>query len=344
MTCSRDAASQTRCTRSNHDGEEILRGSRAARRRGLVFANSWTSISSTGTATIRSASRGHSRRSTSAWPRSSRTCAATSCAWSPPTTATIPPTPSTDHSREYVPLLVGGPRVRGGAGSRHAAHVRRRQGHDRRAVRPQGASERRVLPARDPGMSPRSRNARRERHGRRSGRAPRRPAAPAARGGGGAAPRLRAVLALRRQRRAAHAQRPHRPRMQRREFVVRSVGVRRTHGAVERRDRGRARVHRRGRDGRTGGCGIPCGACRQVLHEFAPDLWVYWRDVRGRIIGRKLEELLAEPFRFADAVAHGADACAAGAKRRAVASRRSNGRRGAPPRVSPRRRDGAAGS
>ena len=109
-------------------------------------------------------------------------------------------------------------------------------------------------------------------------------------------------------------------------------------------DRGRARVHRRGRDGRTGDCGIPCGACRQVLHEFAPDLWVYWRDVRGRIIGRKLEELLAEPFRFADAVAHGADACAAGAKRRAVASRRSNGRRGALPRVSPRRRDGAAGS
>ena len=48
-----------------------------------------------------------------------------------------PTTPSTDHSREYVPLLVGGPRVRGGAGSRHAAHVRRRQGHDRRAVRPQ---------------------------------------------------------------------------------------------------------------------------------------------------------------------------------------------------------------
>ena len=44
----------------------------------------------------------------------------------------------------------------------------------------------------------------------------------------------------------------------------------------------------------------PCGACRQVLHEFAPDLWVYWRDAAGRIIGRKLDELLASPFVFAD--------------------------------------------
>jgi cytidine deaminase len=44
----------------------------------------------------------------------------------------------------------------------------------------------------------------------------------------------------------------------------------------------------------------PCGACRQVLHEFAPDLWVYWRDAGGRIIGRKLEELLASPFVFVE--------------------------------------------
>ena len=44
----------------------------------------------------------------------------------------------------------------------------------------------------------------------------------------------------------------------------------------------------------------PCGACRQVLHEFAPDLWVYWRDAAGRIIGRKLEELLASPFVFVE--------------------------------------------
>ncbi len=43
----------------------------------------------------------------------------------------------------------------------------------------------------------------------------------------------------------------------------------------------------------------PCGACRQVLHEFAPDLWVYWRD-GDRIVRRKLEELLASPFVFAE--------------------------------------------
>jgi cytidine deaminase len=92
-----------------------------------------------------------------------------------------------------------------------------------------------------------------------------------------------------------------------------------------------------------GASASPCGACRQVLHEFAPDLWVYWRDVRGRIIGRKLEELLAEPFRFADAVAGGADARAARG-RRGAASRRSNGRRGALARASIRRRDGAPGS
>ena len=51
----------------------------------------------------------------------------------------------------------------------------------------------------------------------------------------------------------------------------------------------------------------PCGACRQVLHEFAPDLWVYWRGERGRIMSRKLDELLTCPFEFAaaTAAAHG---------------------------------------
>ncbi len=40
----------------------------------------------------------------------------------------------------------------------------------------------------------------------------------------------------------------------------------------------------------------PCGACRQVLHEFAPGLIVYWRDARGRIVRKRLSELLGSPF------------------------------------------------
>jgi cytidine deaminase len=40
----------------------------------------------------------------------------------------------------------------------------------------------------------------------------------------------------------------------------------------------------------------PCGACRQVLLEFGPSAWVYWRDAGHHIVGRKVEELLASPF------------------------------------------------
>ena len=40
----------------------------------------------------------------------------------------------------------------------------------------------------------------------------------------------------------------------------------------------------------------PCGSCRQVLQEFAPNARVYWRDGRGRILGRKLSSLLPAPF------------------------------------------------
>lgn len=42
----------------------------------------------------------------------------------------------------------------------------------------------------------------------------------------------------------------------------------------------------------------PCGSCRQVLHEFAPSLWVYWRDGRGRILKRRLKALLPCAFVF----------------------------------------------
>ena len=44
----------------------------------------------------------------------------------------------------------------------------------------------------------------------------------------------------------------------------------------------------------------PCGSCRQVLHEFSPNAWVYWRDARGRILKRKLTELLPSAFNLAD--------------------------------------------
>ena len=40
----------------------------------------------------------------------------------------------------------------------------------------------------------------------------------------------------------------------------------------------------------------PCGACRQVLAEFSPDLWVYWRDMRGRMLKKRLSALLPDQF------------------------------------------------
>ena len=39
----------------------------------------------------------------------------------------------------------------------------------------------------------------------------------------------------------------------------------------------------------------PCGACRQVLSEFAPDLRVVWQR-RGELVVTPLGELLPEPF------------------------------------------------
>jgi len=43
----------------------------------------------------------------------------------------------------------------------------------------------------------------------------------------------------------------------------------------------------------------PCGACRQVLHEFSPALWVIWRDRGGRTVRRRLGRLLPIPFTLA---------------------------------------------
>ena len=42
----------------------------------------------------------------------------------------------------------------------------------------------------------------------------------------------------------------------------------------------------------------PCGSCRQVLQEFAPNIMVCWRDGRGRMLRRSLSRLLPVPFAF----------------------------------------------
>ena len=42
----------------------------------------------------------------------------------------------------------------------------------------------------------------------------------------------------------------------------------------------------------------PCGACRQTLVEFAPGLRVYWKSSTGRVVGRRLQDLLPESFRL----------------------------------------------
>jgi cytidine deaminase len=44
----------------------------------------------------------------------------------------------------------------------------------------------------------------------------------------------------------------------------------------------------------------PCGSCRQVMHEFGPHMWVYWRDSRGRILRKRCDELLPSAFRLVD--------------------------------------------
>lgn len=40
----------------------------------------------------------------------------------------------------------------------------------------------------------------------------------------------------------------------------------------------------------------PCGACRQVLHEFSPDMWVITANLSGRQRMFRLRELLPEAF------------------------------------------------
>ncbi|MDO9391804.1 MAG: cytidine deaminase [bacterium] len=40
----------------------------------------------------------------------------------------------------------------------------------------------------------------------------------------------------------------------------------------------------------------PCGACRQVLHEFSPELEVIMAGAKGKVRTRKLKELLPDSF------------------------------------------------
>jgi cytidine deaminase len=42
----------------------------------------------------------------------------------------------------------------------------------------------------------------------------------------------------------------------------------------------------------------PCGACRQVMFEFAPEMPVYYRDRQGVIRKRKVSALLPDGFRL----------------------------------------------
>jgi cytidine deaminase len=42
----------------------------------------------------------------------------------------------------------------------------------------------------------------------------------------------------------------------------------------------------------------PCGSCRQVLHELAPQARVMWQDAHGRILERRVSVLLPYPFDF----------------------------------------------
>jgi len=40
----------------------------------------------------------------------------------------------------------------------------------------------------------------------------------------------------------------------------------------------------------------PCGACRQVLYEFAPEMKVIMAGAKGRVKTRRLKELLPDSF------------------------------------------------
>ncbi len=41
---------------------------------------------------------------------------------------------------------------------------------------------------------------------------------------------------------------------------------------------------------------MPCGACRQVLAEFNPDMMIFSVTQKGKTVSRRLSELLPDPF------------------------------------------------
>ncbi|NQS76697.1 MAG: cytidine deaminase [Peptococcaceae bacterium] len=44
----------------------------------------------------------------------------------------------------------------------------------------------------------------------------------------------------------------------------------------------------------------PCGACRQVLAEFSPNIEIYMANKNGEYVVRSLAELLPDAFKLAD--------------------------------------------
>jgi cytidine deaminase len=43
---------------------------------------------------------------------------------------------------------------------------------------------------------------------------------------------------------------------------------------------------------------MPCGACRQVLTEFNPEMLVFSGTIQGKFLSRRLSKLLPEAFKF----------------------------------------------
>ena len=102
-------------TTSNAEGEDVLCGLARTAGRGLVFANLVDFDQQYG---HRNDPRGFARALEQFDPRLEEILShlrADEMCWVTADHGNDPTTPSTDHSREYTPLLIGGPRVRAGA-------------------------------------------------------------------------------------------------------------------------------------------------------------------------------------------------------------------------------------